>query len=48
MILRHLAAFGPASVADIQAWSGLTRLREPTERLGPALRRFRDEGGRQL
>jgi hypothetical protein len=27
------AAYGPASVADIQAWSGLTRLREVTERL---------------
>jgi len=48
MILRYLAAFGPASVADIQAWSGLTRLREPTERLGGRLRRFRDERGRQL
>ncbi|HWD46173.1 MAG TPA: winged helix DNA-binding domain-containing protein [Actinomycetota bacterium] len=48
LVLRHLAAFGPASVADIQAWSGLTRLREPTERLGGALRRLRDEDGRQL
>jgi hypothetical protein len=48
MILRYLAAFGPASVADIQAWSGLTRLREPTERLGGRLRRFRDKRGRQL
>jgi hypothetical protein len=35
-------------VADIQAWSGLTRLREPVERLGTGLRRFRDGHGRIL
>jgi Winged helix DNA-binding domain len=48
MIRRHLAAFGPASVMDIQAWSGLTRLREPVERLAAELRPFRDEHGRRL
>jgi Winged helix DNA-binding domain len=32
-------------VADIQAWSGLTRLREVTERLGPRLRAFAGPAG---
>jgi hypothetical protein len=48
LILAHLAAFGPASANDVQAWSGLTRLRDPVERLGAELRRFRDEAGRVL
>jgi winged helix DNA-binding protein len=46
VVLRHLAAFGPASVADLQKWSGLSGLREIVA--GLDLAEFTDEAGRRL
>ncbi len=48
LIFRYLAAFGPASVTDMQTWCGLGKLKEIFTTLKPELQSYRDENRREL
>lgn len=48
VVRRYLAAYGPAGIADAQAWCGLTGLRAVFDELRPELVTFRSESGTEL
>ncbi|MFD0674560.1 winged helix DNA-binding domain-containing protein [Cohnella sp. GCM10027633] len=48
LVRRYLAAFGPASPKDMQAWSGLTGLRAVFAGMRDELAAFADENGNEL
>jgi Winged helix DNA-binding domain len=48
LVLRYLAAFGPANHRDASVWSRLPALAEVFDRLRPRLMVFTNEAGREL
>ena len=48
LVLRYLAAFGPATVADFQQWSGLQGMKPVLEALRPQLVVVRSDRKREL
>ncbi|MEU7862686.1 winged helix DNA-binding domain-containing protein [Nonomuraea sp. NPDC049141] len=48
LVRRYLAAFGPASSADLRAWCGLAGLPAAVAAIREELVTFRDERGREL
>jgi hypothetical protein len=48
VVLRYLAAFGPAGARDAETWLGMRPMKAAFEALRPRLRVFRDERGHEL
>jgi hypothetical protein len=48
VVLRYLAAYGPASVRDLQSWAGMTRLAPVVRGVRDSLVSFRDDNGVEL
>lgn len=48
LLRLYLGAFGPATIADMQAWSGIPKLKEVVHGMRDQLLHFRDEKGREL
>ena len=48
LVKKYLAAFGPATPADAQAWSGCKGLRAVFEEMRPRLKTFQNEKGQEL
>jgi hypothetical protein len=48
LVRRYLAAFGPASAADVQTWSGVGGMKAALDGMRDGLEVFADERGREL
>jgi hypothetical protein len=48
LVRRHLTCFGPATPADIRAWTGVAGMAEVVEAMGEELRPYVGPDGRQL
>lgn len=48
LVFRYLAAFGPASVVDIQQWLGMNKLKDAIAPFKADFQVYRDEGKREL
>lgn len=48
LIMRYVAACGPASVMDMQTWAGMPKLKDAFDKVRPKLHSYRDDQGREL